>query len=54
MLITDAGFYSSWFNKVGEIGWDYLGCVRGRVKIKKDGSKLLQTVQEFYEGAEVY
>lgn len=51
ILITDAGFCSSWFNKVREIGWDYVGRVRGRVKIRKDGAKLWQTVQELYEGA---
>lgn len=51
VLITDAGFYSSWFNKVREIGWDYVGRVRGRVKIKREGSKQWQTVQEFYEHA---
>lgn len=51
VLITDAGFYSSWFNKVGEIGWDYVGRVRGRVKIKRDGSQSWQTIQEIYEDA---
>lgn len=51
VLITDAGFYSSWFNKVREIGWDYVGRVRGRVKIKRESSKQWQTVQELYEHA---
>ena len=51
VLITDAGFYSSWFNKVREIGWDYVGRVRGRVKIRMEGSKQWQTIQECYTGA---
>lgn len=51
VLITDAGFYSSWFNKVRAIGWDYVGRVRGRVKIKREGSKQWQTIQELYEHA---
>ena len=51
VLITDAGFYSSWFNKVREIGWDYVGRVRGRVKIKKNGFKQWQSVQDMYVNA---
>ncbi len=51
VLITDAGFYSSWFNKVREIGWDYVGRVRGRVKIKRNGLKQWQSVQDVYMDA---
>lgn len=51
VLITDAGFYSPWFNKVSEIGWDYLGRVRGTVKINRNGETLWQTVQELYSFA---
>lgn len=48
VLITDAGFYSTWFNKVREIGWSYVGRVRGRVKIKRNGFKRWESVQDIY------
>ncbi len=48
VLITDAGFYSPWFNKVTETGWDYLGRVRGTVKTNRNGSRQWQTPQELY------
>jgi hypothetical protein len=51
VLITDAGFYSTWFNKVREIGWHYVGRVRGRVKIKRDGFKHWYCVEEIYSEA---
>lgn len=31
ILITDAGFYNSWFRLVLKNGWDYVGRVRGNV-----------------------
>ena len=53
VIITDAGFYSPWFNKVREIGWDYLGRVRGRVKLKlnRNEDNSWQTVQDLYASA---
>jgi hypothetical protein len=51
VLITDAGFYSSWFNKVRKIGWEFVGRVRGRVKIQREGLKRWQAVAELYEMA---
>lgn len=29
IIITDAGFHSSWFKSVIELGWDYVGRIRG-------------------------
>ena len=29
IIVTDAGFHNSWFKAVQEIGWDYVGRVRG-------------------------
>ncbi len=29
ILITDAGFHSSWFKSVKTLGWDYVGRIRG-------------------------
>jgi len=29
IIVTDAGFHNSWFNMVLELGWDYVGRIRG-------------------------
>ena len=29
IIITDAGFHSSWFRAVKDLGWDYVGRIRG-------------------------
>lgn len=31
ILVTDAGFYNSWFRLVLKQGWDYVGRIRGNV-----------------------
>jgi hypothetical protein len=37
ILVSDAGFHLEWFEAVGDIGWDYVGRLRGRKKaIRKD------------------
>lgn len=51
IVVTDAGFYSSWFKLVMRNGWDFVGRVRGTVKIKIDKDKDWKTVPELYEKA---
>ncbi len=37
IIVTDAGFHTSWFKQVGLLGWDYVGRVRGLVKYQPEG-----------------
>lgn len=34
ILVSDAGFRSDWFRAVADHGWDYIGRVRGNVKVR--------------------
>ena len=36
-IVTDAGFHAPWFRSVRELGWNYVGRVRGGVKFTADG-----------------
>lgn len=36
ILITDAGFCNPWFNAVTQLGWDYIGRVRGKKLLRLD------------------
>jgi len=36
ILVTDAGFYNSWFRLVLKQGWDYVGRIRGNVCYRLD------------------
>lgn len=38
ILITDAGFRGPWFRAVEQLGWDWIGRVRNRIKVCMDGS----------------
>jgi hypothetical protein len=40
ILITDGGFERTWFDQVEALGWDYVGRVRGAVKIEHKGRRL--------------
>ena len=37
VIVTDAGFHSSWFNAVTDKGWDFVGRIRNATKAKVDG-----------------
>lgn len=43
IVITDAGFRTPWFRAVKRWGWDYVGRVRGTVKVQSLDSKSLST-----------
>ena len=36
IILTDAGFRNPWFNCITDLGWDYIGRIRGRTLIKLD------------------
>jgi hypothetical protein len=38
ILVTDAGFRVTWFKAVRRRGWDWVGRIRGRMKVKLDPS----------------
>jgi hypothetical protein len=37
ILITDGGFESPWFCELEQMGWDYIGRIRGQVKLRLNG-----------------
>lgn len=39
VLITDAGFKTPWFRDVEELGWDWIGRVRGKTTYVKNGAR---------------
>jgi hypothetical protein len=38
ILVTDAGFHTEWFDAVQRVGWDYIGRIRGRRKVLRNGT----------------
>lgn len=36
IIITDAGFYNDWFKAVAQLGWDYIGRIRGNYSYYND------------------
>jgi hypothetical protein len=40
ILVTDGGFERTWFQQVEALGWDYVGRVRGQVKVEHRGRTL--------------
>ncbi|MCW8449818.1 IS4 family transposase [Legionella quinlivanii] len=44
ILVTDAGFYNSWFRLVLKQGWDYVGRIRGNICYRLD----THTYWEYY------
>ena len=49
--VTDSGYHAPWFKDVKRLGWDYIGRVRGTVKLLVDGAKQWKTVDELYQQA---
>ena len=39
ILITDAGFRGPWFRAVEQLGWDWIGRVRNRIKVQVEGTE---------------
>jgi hypothetical protein len=39
IIVTDAGYHATWFKLVLQVGWDYVGRVRGLVKYQLKGER---------------
>ena len=50
IIVTDAGFKNPWFKKVTQLGWDYVGRVRGRVKY--DDGKGFKPCKDLHQEAQ--
>jgi len=46
ILVTDAGFCDFWFNAVRSYGWDYVGRIRGSIRVTRDGTE--HTLKEIH------
>jgi hypothetical protein len=51
IIVTDAGFRQRWFRDVRQLGWDYLGRVRGQVRVRLAESPW-QPLRALYERAD--
>jgi len=40
VLLTDGGFETVWFREVDQLGWDYVGRIRGQTKLRHKGAWL--------------
>lgn len=47
-IVTDAGFKTPWFHKVAELGWYFMGRVRGRISCKLDNNSEWVLVKELH------
>lgn len=50
IIVTDAGFKSPWFHKVNDLGWYFVGRVRGRVNCRLKSKDDWRLVNKLYEG----
>ena len=51
IVMTDAGFQSPWFKAVGDRGWDFIGRVRGRNRLRLAGSDDWRPAREMLNAA---
>jgi hypothetical protein len=51
IIVTDAGFRAPWFSYILKIGWDFVGRVRNKNKIKLASSKEWQLSGSLYDKA---
>lgn len=51
ILISDAGFRGPWLRKVVAAGWDFVGRVRGRVRVRRLGEANWVPVKELWSKA---
>lgn len=47
VLVTDAGFKGPWMKKVLKRGWNFVGRVRGRVRVRREGGEWM-SVKELW------
>jgi hypothetical protein len=51
IIVTDAGFKNPWFKAVQDLGWDWVGRIRGRTKYRWQGSKKWLLASDLHEKA---
>lgn len=51
IIITDAGFHSSWFKTVRGLGWDYIGRIRGNKSYRLLHSRLWAPISSLHKDA---
>ena len=51
IIVTDAGFKNPWFKAVQDLGWDWVGRIRGRTKYRWQGSKKWMNASDLHEKA---
>lgn len=51
ILVTDAGFRGTWFRLVEELGWDWVGRIRNRTLMQREGSPTWQACKTLYAQA---
>lgn len=49
IVVTDAGFRSDWFAQVEELGWDWVGRLRGGIKVQLNGESNWTLCTQLYE-----
>lgn len=53
IIVTDAGFHNDWFKEILELGWDYVGRIRGIRKYRKpDDSRFILCSNLFRQATE--
>lgn len=53
IMVTDAGFGNPWFKAVSDLGWDYIGRVRGKKKVFLKSDEMWRSYKEIGERATV-
>ena len=51
ILVTDAGFRGTWFRLVEGMGWDWVGRIRNRTRVQREGSTSWQPCKALYTKA---
>ena len=59
IIVTDAGFKITWFKAVEKLGWNWVGRIRGRMKVKlekkeKRTPKRISFIREFFFKQSIY
>ncbi len=51
VVVTDGGFRTTWFDTVRELGWDYIGRIRGKVRFFNEVMEQWQPFEKLHERA---
>ncbi len=51
VVVTDGGFRTTWFDTVRELGWDYIGRIRGKVQFFNEVMEQWQPFEKLHERA---